>query len=73
MEISVTQLFVNAGLLLVLITMLVIMMRLGTRFDYNYGISEIQGPIKRNMVYLIFGVIVISLAGAVYNLYVTFG
>jgi len=72
MPISLTQLIVNAALLLVLFIVVLIMMRLGSRYDYNYGISEVQEPIKRKMMYLIFAIILLGLSGAIYNLVITF-
>ncbi|MAF80804.1 hypothetical protein CL628_02205 [bacterium] len=72
MALTAIQLIVNSALLLSLFVLVVIMLRLGARFDFNYGIDEIQGPIKRQMMYLIMAIIIIGLAGAAYNLIVAF-
>ena len=72
MPLTATQLIVNGGLLLGLLILVTIMLRLGAKFDYNYGIDEVQGPIKRQMMYIILTIIVVGLIGAVYNLIVAF-
>ncbi len=72
MALTATQLIVNGALLTSLFVLVIIMLRLGSRYDFNYGIDEIQGPIKRQMMYLIMAIIIIGLAGAAYNLIVAF-
>lgn len=72
MPLTSTQLIVNGVLLFVLFILTLIMMRLGAKFEYNYGIIEIQEPIKRKMMYLILGIIALGLTGTIYNLLVTF-
>jgi len=72
MILTVAQLIVNAVLLLGLFVLIAIMMRLGARYDYSYGMEEVQNPIKRKMMYLILAIISIGLAGAVYNMIVAF-
>jgi len=72
MLLTTTQLLVNGGLMLALLLIVAVMMRLGARYDYNYGISEVQDPIKKTTVYLIMAIIVIGTIGAAYNLFVAF-
>jgi hypothetical protein len=65
---SVILLIVNAVLLLTVFVITVIMLRAGSRHDFHYGMSEVQDPLKRHIIRLLFIMIVISFVAAVFNI-----
>ncbi len=69
MQPNLILLAVNAALLIILIFVIVIIIRLGVRHEYNYGIAQIQWPIKLAMMRFVLFLVVLALAAAIFNIY----
>jgi hypothetical protein len=67
---STLTLLINSGLVLVGIILTIILIRLGARHEYYYGMSDIQRPLRRWMIIILFFIIAMSFFAGVYNLVV---
>jgi hypothetical protein len=65
---SALTLLINGVLILVGIVLTVIMLRMGAIHDYNYGVSDVQRPLRRWIIIILLVLLFMSFAAAVYNL-----
>lgn len=66
---SLIILAVNAALLVVLIIVIAVIIRLGARHEYYYGVYNIQWPIKLTMMRFILFLVILATIAAVFNIY----
>jgi len=65
---SALTLLINAALILIGLILTAIMLRLGAIYDYNYGVSDVQRPLRRWIIIILLTLLFMSFAAAVYNL-----
>ena len=65
---SALTLLINGILILIGVVLTTIMLRMGAIHDYNYGITEVQRPLRRWIIIILLVLLFMSFAAAVYNL-----
>lgn len=70
MELSWLTLIVNATLVVVGIGLTLILLRLGARHEYYYGVSHIQAPMRRWILIILLVLLAMSFMAGAYNLIV---
>lgn len=65
---SVLTLIINSVLVTIGIILTLVLIRLGARHEYYYGMSDIQRPLRRKMIYILFFIIAMSFVAGIYNL-----
>jgi len=65
---STLTLLINAILIVVGVVLTGIMLRMGAIHDYNYGVSDVQRPLRRYIIVILLILLFMSFAAAVYNL-----
>jgi hypothetical protein len=65
---SVITLIVNAALVAIGVILTAIMLRMGAKHDYHYGMTAIQQPLRRRIIIILLALLFMSFAAAVYNL-----
>ena len=65
---SVLTLIINGTLVVIGITLTTIMLRMGAKHDYHYGMTDIQRPLRRWIIIILLVLLFMSFAAAVYNL-----
>lgn len=68
MELQTVIVIGNGVLLLIAIVILFFILNMGSRFDFAYGISAIQEPLKRRIRGLLLLFIFLALAAVLFNL-----
>ena len=65
---SALTLLINGVLIFVGLILTAIMLRMGAVHDYNYGISDVQRPLRRKIIIILLVLLLMSFAAAAYNL-----
>lgn len=65
---SPITLIVNGTLVVIGLILTLTLLRMGAKFDYHYGRSEIRGPLMRKILIILLILIFMSFAAGVYNL-----
>ncbi len=68
MEISVVTLTINAVLIVIGIILTIVLLRISARHEYYYGMNDVQAPLRRWMIIILFVILFMSFAAGVYNL-----
>lgn len=61
-------LVVNGPLILIILILVALMTNWGSKFNYYYGVADIQEPLRKKILFVLLAIIFLSLAAVLFNI-----